>query len=165
MEQWKTIEGYEYEVSSEGRIRNKKTGRILKPAKNSSGYLQVVLCKNGKKKSLFVHRLVADVWIPNPDNLPQVNHINENKEDNRVENLEWCTRQYNINHGTRGERQSKTRKEKGSCCKKVYCYELDKTFDSISEAGRKTGATREGILRCCQGKQKTTGGMHWKYVD
>ena len=158
--EWKQIQGYEnYEVSNEGQVRNKKTGKILKPAKNNCGYLQVILYKDNKRKSFLIQRLVADVWIPNPDNLPEVNHIDENKEDNRVENLEWCTRQYNMSYGTRGKRQSKTQS------RKVYCVELDQTFNSIKEAERETGIWHSNITACCQGKIKTTGGYHWKYVD
>ena len=164
-EQWKTIQGYEYEVSTEGRIRNKKTGRILKLGKNNRGYLNVILYKNGKQKNFLVHRLVAIAFIPNPDNLPQVNHINENKEDNSVDNLEWISHKNNACHGTRGERIAKTRKEKGSCCKKVYCYELDQTFDSIKEAERETGILVASIYQCCRGISKTAGKMHWKYVE
>ena len=167
MEQWKTINGYEnYEVSTAGNVRNKRTGRILKPAKNR-GYLQVGLYnENGKHKTFYIHRLVAIAFIPNPDNLPEVNHINENKEDNSVDNLEWISHKNNMSHGTRGERQGKafkkTLKEKKINYKKVYCVELDQEFDSITEAQEATGAWN--INRCCQGKQETAGGYHWKYV-
>lgn len=164
--EWKTITGYEnYEVSSEGDIRNKKTGKILKPAKNSTGYLLVGLCKDGKLKSFLVHRLVAETWIPNPNGYPIVNHINENKEDNSVDNLEWCSYKYNSNYGTCQQRKGQAKKDSGNGGKKVYCVELDQTFNSIKEAERKTGVRHEGILRCCQGKYKTAGNMHWKYVD
>ena len=149
-EQWKTIQGYEnYEVSSEGDIRNKK-GKILKPGKNSCGYLYVVLYKNGKRKNFLVHRLVAIAFIPNPENKPTVNHIDENKENNDVSNLEWMTQAEQIEY-------SKTRK--------VYCVELDKTFGSIMEAERLTGVSYHCIGKCCQGKHQTAGKMHWKYVD
>ena len=156
-EQWKTIQGYEYEVSNEGRVRNSKTGRILKPGKNNRGYLNVILYKNGKQKFFYIHRLVAQAFIPNPENKPTVNHINEDKTDNSVDNLEWATMSEQQRHGTQRERISK------SLGKKVYCYELDQTFDSISEAERKTGA--KGIDKACQGKLKTSGKMHWKYVE
>lgn len=159
-EQWKTIQGYEqYEVSSEGRIRNKKTGKILKPAKHSTGYLQVMLCKNGKVKNFLVHRLVAIHFIPNPHNKPTVNHIDENKENNNVSNLEWATMKEQLYHGTRTERQAK------AISKKVYCVELDQTFDSIREAERLTGVAHQNISKACKGKYKTAGKMHWKYVD
>ena len=168
MEQWKEVNGYEglYEVSDQGNVRNTRIGKILKPGKNKkTGYLYVNLCKNNKRKNFYIHRLVAQAFIPNPDNKPTVNHINEDKTDNSVENLEWATMSEQQRHGTRGERVAKTRKEKGCCCKKVYCYELDQTFDSIKEADRLTGVSYHCIGKCCQGKLKTAGKMHWKYVD
>ena len=116
---WKDIEGYEgkYQVNQIGQVRSLNyhmTGKTkrLKPVTNTFGYLQVHLSKNGKCKYYVVHRLVAQAFIPNPDNLPEVNHINEVKTDNRVSNLEWCTREYNNNYGARNERVSKALKGK-----------------------------------------------------
>ena len=97
MEQWKKIEGYEnYSVSTKGRVRNDKFNREVKTTENL-GYLYVTLFPGRKK--MRVHRLVATAFIPNPDNLPYVNHKNEIKHDNRVDNLEWCTPEYNVNYG------------------------------------------------------------------
>lgn len=114
---WKDIEGFEglYQVSNDGKVRSlgnnksRKT-KILKQVTNNCGYKLVGLYKNGKGKFYTVHRLVAQAFISNPNNWPQVNHKNEVKDDNRVCNLEWCTQEYNCNYGTRNERQSKTRK-------------------------------------------------------
>ena len=112
---WKKIEGYEnYEVSSEGRVRslgNDKTRKtkILRLLMSSNGYLQVGLSKEGKKKFFSVHRLVAVTFVPNMFNLNEVNHINEDKTDNRAENLMWCSRKENCNFGTRTQRMSENR--------------------------------------------------------
>ena len=127
-EEWRPIEGYEglYEVSSYGRVRSLdryvKTcyeayklhkGKILSPAKDKNGYLKVHLCCNGKHNIIRVHRLVCKAFIPNPDNLPEVNHKDEDKTNNSVDNLEWCDRSYNISYGTRTERQKKTNIQNG----------------------------------------------------
>ena len=126
---WKPIEGYEglYEVSNTGRVRSfdryvkysngqihLHKGKVLSPIKDTDGYLQVVLHCNGKCKTIKVHRLVAQAFIPNPDNLPQINHKDEDKLNNCVENLEWCTAKYNINYGTRNIRRRETLIKNGS---------------------------------------------------
>lgn len=110
MERWKLIEEYpNYEVSSEGKIRNRLTGRILKEViktkRSRYGYRYVFLFKNSNRKMKLVHRLVAKAFIPNPNNYPQINHKDENSLNNRVENLEWCTQKYNMNYGTLPKRR------------------------------------------------------------
>ena len=112
---WRPIKGYEnlYEISSRGRIKSVdryvkgrygnlrfQKGGIRKTTCNSRGYPAIALCKDGKYKMFNIHRLVAKAFIPNPDNLPEINHKDENKENNCVDNLEWCTRKYNMNYGT-----------------------------------------------------------------
>ena len=122
---WKPIVGYEglYEVSSYGRVRSLdkydsrncfRKGKVLSPFKDRYGYLSVVLSCNGKCKTINVHRLVAKAFLPNPDNLPQVNHKNEDKSDNRVDNLEWCDSKYNNNYGTRKDRVRNSRIKNGT---------------------------------------------------
>lgn len=110
IEIWKDIPGYEgkYQVSNTGEIRSLKFGKIkiLKQYTDKCGYNVLTLSENGKRKNHFVHRLVAMTFIPNPNNLPQVNHKDENKANNCVDNLEWCSRKYNMNYGTRNERAS-----------------------------------------------------------
>ena len=108
MEEWKDIIGYEglYQVSNLGRVR--RSGKILKGGYNNKGYHTINLCKKGISKSFFVHRLVAIAFIPNPNNLPIVNHKDENPKNNCIENLEWCTYKYNANYGTARERQAQT---------------------------------------------------------
>ena len=111
-ERWKDIEGYNYEVSSKGLIRNKRTKAIKKTFINDRGYVIVSLYKDKRLKTFRVHRLVAQAFLPNKNNLPEVNHKSEIKTDNRVENLEWMTRKENLAYGTRGLRQSQTMKRK-----------------------------------------------------
>ena len=119
-EEWKPIDGYEglYEISSKGRVKSLpkcgRNARILFEGYNKYGYKSVVLCKNGIYKRYLIHRLVATAFIENPKNLPEVNHRDENKENNRVENLEWCDHRYNINYGSKIVRQKKTCRIKGS---------------------------------------------------
>ena len=110
MEEWKKIPGYEglYEVSNMGNVRNVRRNKLLRLSKTNNRYIRVSLCKNGIKTGLTVHRLVAEAFIPNPDNLPEVNHKDEDKTNNRVENLEWCDHKYNMNYGTRNIRAKET---------------------------------------------------------
>lgn len=153
--EYKDIEGYEglYAITVDGRVWSYKTKKFLSPAVNGGGYLRVSLVKDKKQKSYFAHRLVAAAFIPNPLGLPQVNHINEIKDDNRVENLEWCDSKYNNNHGTRNQRISKS----------VYCVELDKTFASMTEAAMETNVDVADISKCCNGKRKSAKGLHFRF--
>ena len=115
MEEWKNVIGYEglYEVSNKGNVRNVRRNTLLKLSKTNYGYIQVHLYKNGIRTGLRVHRLVAQAFIPNPDNLPEVNHLDEDKTNNRVDNLEWCTAKYNVNYGHRTENAINTRVKNG----------------------------------------------------
>lgn len=154
------IENYEnYEVRPNGEVINTKTGRVLKGQKNSSGYMQVCLCKNGKQKTFKVHRLVAEAFIPNPDNLLEINHRDEDKTNNTVENLEWCTRKYNNNYGTRIKRVSKQvlqlRKD-GS---------LVRVWPSTNEIQRQLHFDSGFISACCRGKYHTAYGYKWCYAN
>ena len=178
MEEWRDIEGFEgYQVSDKGNVRSLDReiiysngdkhfykGQILKQCLHSNGYLHVFLRKNNKQTIKLVHRLVAQAFIPNPDNLPQVNHKNEfDKTDNRVCSLEWCSSKYNMNYGTclkrRAEKQSK----------KVYQYTLDgeliKIWTSLAECD-KNGYKKSNVSGCCLGKKgyKTCKGFKWSYT-
>lgn len=115
IERWLPINGYEglYEVSSNGKVKSLKKGIFLKTETLPSGYLRVYLTKNKNSRHFMVHRLVAEAFIPNPDNLPQVNHKDEVKTNNSVDNLEWCTAKYNNNYGNRKERMINTNVNKG----------------------------------------------------
>ena len=163
MEIWKDIEGYEglYQVSNKGRVKSlyKGSERILKPHDNGRGYLRVHLTKENTSKNIRVHRLVALAFIPNPNNLPEINHRDENKKNNCVENLEWCDRGYNVNYGTRNERVSR----------KILQYSKSEEFirewQSAAEVKRVLGIDRAHISACCKGKLKSSGGFVWRYKE
>ena len=165
IEIWKDIEGFEglYQVSNLGRVKSLgngltwKTERILKTVRTKDGYLKLVLSKNNVRKYFRVHRLVAQAFIPNPDNLPEVNHKNEDKTDNRVENLEWCTLDYNIRYGTHFKRSGKARR------KPVLCVETGIVYPSVSIAAISVKGLYGNISSCCNGKRNTAYGYHWQY--
>lgn len=162
---WKDIKGYEglYQVSNYGRIINYKSKRILK-GRVSFGYLRITLYKYGKAKTFMVHRLVAEAFISNPNKLPQINHKDENKMNNNVNNLEWCNSQYNINYGKRNEIVSKKLTNHPKKSKKIRCVETGIVYSSSREIERELGYFHSNILACCNGKRKTRGGYHWEYV-
>lgn len=160
---WKPIEGYKYyEVSNLGNVKTFsrwKEGRLMRLIKESNGYLRVNLVSNdGKQRKVSVHRLVAQAFLPNPYNLPEVNHKDENKENNCVDNLEWTAQQDNINYGTGIQRRADQR---GS---KVRCVETGITYKSQAEAARQTGIPASSISSIFQGKMKMAGGYHWEKV-
>lgn len=161
---FREIDGFpDYEVSNLGRVCSfkGKYPKIMKPRKNSWGYLQVTLYTDGKKVTKKVHRLVAEAFVPNPESKPHVNHIDEDKLNNVEENLEWVTCRENNNHGTRNRRDAET---KG---KAIVQYTPDGVFIaeyfSIREAGRVTGINKSHICQVCRGKEKTAGGYLWLY--
>ena len=174
---WKDIKGYEglYQVSNKGNVRSldrmvnspngmrMSKGRILKQYKYGS-YSKVSLSKASRVKTYDVHPLVAKAFIPNPNNYPQVNHKNENRYDNRVENLEWCTAKYNVNYGTHNQRMFNNMPK--------YCvvkYDLNGNYIaeylSIKIAARENNISDSNIIKCCKGQRKTAGRYIWKYND
>jgi hypothetical protein len=177
---WKDVPEYEgiYQVSNLGNVRslnynnNKKTKEICKK-KHKTGYLNVVLCKNSEKKNKGVHRLVALAFIPNPNNYPCVNHIDTNKANNNVENLEWCTHSQNtqhaIKHGRHNPRFMLGRTgAKNKLSKKIVQYDLQgnvvNRWDCISDAARFYGLRSGNINNCLRGRNKTYKGYIWKYA-
>lgn len=172
-EQWKDIEGYEglYQVSDRGRIKSfnymntGKTGYI-RPGKHRLGYLQIRLAKNGVRKTYYLHRLVAEAFIPNPDNLPEVNHKDEDKTNNQVENLEWCNHRYNVCYGTAIKRTSEKNfngKKTIPVCQYTLEGKLVKIWSSATEAERQTDFNQAHICDCCNGKRKKHKGFIWSY--
>ena len=155
------IVGFEnYEVSNLGRVRNIESGRVLKPKLTEYGYLRHGLYKNNKQKYLFLHRIIATTFIDNPEGKPCVNHIDENKLNNDLSNLEWCTVKENNIHGTRTKRVA----EKLS--QKVIQLDLNDNvlneFESMKQAERETGIPNGSISSCCNGKLKSAGGYKWR---
>ena len=176
-EEWRDVAGYEdlYQVSSEGRVKSLerklphwrggeqiKKERILNPGIDRDGYLKLNLCAGGKTRTFYVHRLVGQAFHENPDNKPQVNHINEDKTDNRACNLEWCTCKQNINHGSRNERVAK------ALGKPIGQYKLDgqliKVWPSAYMVERQTGFSKASIWGVANGRYKQAYGFIWKYV-
>lgn len=150
---WKDCKGYEgrYQISNMGRIWSIVSQRYLKGNIDTDGYIDVKLtAKNGKVKKERVHRLVALAFLPNPTGLPMVNHKDENKQNNCVDNLEWCDNKYNANY---------------SLAKAVYCVELDRVFESQSIAAKELGLRQGNISSCLAGRLQTTGGYHWQWVS
>ena len=158
---WKPVRNYEglYEVSNLGRVKSlnyNRTGkeRIMKGLDNGHGYLFVQLCKDGKVENCRINRLVAMAFLPNPDNLPEVNHKDKIRTNNKVENLEWCTTKYNVEY---------------SLAKAVIGINkvsgLILVFPSTREASRQTDINHSSISACLKGRQKSAGGFYWQYVD
>lgn len=185
---WKDVVCYEgyYQVSNQGRVKRMPRyitskngvtrfwkGKILKQTLNPDGYPMCILSKNGKSNLYGVHRLVAKSFIPNPEQLPVVNHKDEDKTNNNVENLEWCTVAYNNIYGKRinDVKESegfKTRHRKHR--KPVEKYTIDgefiKRFDSLKEAYESSPEySKAGVAHCCSGRLKTYKGYIWKYVN
>lgn len=175
--EWVDYRGY-YQVSNFGRIRSVdryvKCGKgwlrlmkgiILVFNEDKDHYLRVILSKFDKIKNCGVHRLVAYMFIPNPNNLPDVNHKDENKQNNMCTNLEWCDYQYNNNYGTRKQRICENNKGKG---KTVLQYTLDGIFlndyVSLSKAAEEHNITCASISECCKHKTKSAGGYRWEYL-
>ena len=154
----KDVVGYEglYAVTSCGKIWSYRRQKFLEPSTNKKGYFQVVLYKNGKPKTHKVHRIVAEAYIPNLDNLPQINHKDENKTNNCLQNLEWCDAKYNNNYGTRNEKLKKP----------ILQFDLNGDFirewSSATDVGREV---KSNICRCLNGRRPTAYGSIWKYKE
>lgn len=164
-EVWKDIEGYEglYQVSNLGRVKRVTTGRILKGMVSGSGYIQVDLSKQGATSKKLIHRLAAQAFIPNPENKLEVNHIDEDKTNNKVDNLEWATRQENNNHGTHNEKVSKSNSI--PIIATHIKSEDSKEFYGASECARQLGLSQSHISEVLKGKRKTVGGFTFKYKE
>ena len=177
MTEMKDIPNFEgkYAATKDGRIWSYKHKKFLKP-KIVKGYCHVDLVnKENKICQFLVHRLIGMTFLPNPDNLPCINHKDECKTNNHVDNLEWCSYVYNVNYGTRNARSKKSKASNGSMkkCweasvvarkKKVRCIELDTIYDSLTEAAKSLNINMGHISDCCRGNRNVCGGYHWEYV-
>lgn len=150
-----------YSVTDDGRVFSYKSNKWLVPRDNGTGYLYVGL-KTDKQYNCYIHRLVAEAFIPNPDNLPCVNHKDENKHNNTVDNLEWCSYEYNNNYGEHNKKIAKAMSR--------AIYQIDKDgnivniWESAREAENATGVCNQNIAKVLKGKRQYAGGYEWKYV-
>lgn len=181
MQEWKPVVDYEglYIVSNDGQIKSLfRYKRTLKQSVGKHGYCTVELFKNGKSKRLLVHRITAQAFIPNPNGLPQINHIDENPSNNNINNLEWCTAKYNANYGHRinkikAHNNYKTEERRmiafnaAMASRKPviqYCNNgLSIRYESAKQASIKTGIDHSHICDAAKGKRKTAGGYRWEY--
>lgn len=181
---WRPVVGYEgiYEVSNKGRVKSLIRGKgILKPSRHPNGYMSVELFrgKEPKSKRKTIHRLVAMAFIPNPNNLPFVNHRDESRDNNCVENLEWITHRDNLMYGTAPQRRmahidytdpkrAEIARINGKAVSKpvdqfTRSGEFIQSFESAKAASIATGTSHSHLLECCMGKLETSGGYIWKY--
>ena len=183
---WKDIEDYEgyYEVSNMGRVRSldrivrknngaKLSKGVVLKGDIARGYVRVMLHKEGVIKRFLIHRLVAKAFIPNPENKPQINHINRIKNDNIVENLEWCTQKENMQHAIVNNKEYydflHAKGSENKCSVAVIQYSLEDIkiaeYGSIAEASFWSGARRGAISNACRKWAKTAGGYKWEYKN
>lgn len=183
IETWAKISGFDnYSVSDQGNVKNNKTNKLIVKDDNK-GYLRVNLWIRGRCYHKSIHRLVAEAFIPNPDNKPQVNHIDGNKKNNAASNLEWSTisenqqhsykvldsteRRRKISESHKGKKLTEDNKQKliEATSKKVVRIDDNRVFNSVSEAARLTKICQSSVSKACSGNLKRAGGYHWSYIN
>lgn len=173
---WKDIKDYKhlYKISNFGRVYSCMTVRFLQPGVSRIGnYKKVVLYKNGKGITKKIHRLIAEAFIPNPENKPCIDHIDGDRLNNSISNLRWATYKENTNNPITLAKMKKTKSKKRrnplswfkKVCKPVICIEANMLFSSINEAGRYLNIDARKICQVCKGNKETIGGYHWKYAE
>ena len=166
MERWKVIDGWErYEVSDAGRVRNSETGKLLRLRSDKNGYQMITFSIDSRRTTKKIHRLVAEAFIPNDGNKPQVNHKDGNHRNNHVENWEWCTSSENHLHaykilGRVVHRSEKSGREK----KKVLCVDTGEVYESAMEAARAVGGKQGALSSVCRNERNTYKGKRWRYI-
>ena len=172
IEEWRDIKGYEglYRVSNLGNVWSCYVNRVLSKHLYPNGYYAVRLCKNGHHRVIQLGRLVAITFIPNPNNLPEVNHKDCNPKNNHADNLEWCTRKYNVNYGGRIQKmlnnpayKARTERLKVPI---IQCHTDGapfKRWDSAHDAGRELRISISNINSCCRERRPSAGGYIWRY--
>lgn len=160
---WKDIKDYEglYQVSNLGNVKGLRKNIILSPSNGE--YKQVTLCYKGKRKTIAVHRLVADAFIENPFNKTHINHKDENKHNNNANNLEWCTHKENMNYGSKQDRESQVKAKYNVLQYDLY-GKLVKKWSSLREIILNTNYKKSNIMYCCEHKYKTAYGYRWEYL-
>lgn len=174
------VVGFEglYGITEDGQVFNYKLQKFMKQRFDRDGYLRTNLSKKGKQYTVFVHRLLAEAFIPNPKNLPLINHKDENKTNNALDNLEWCTPWYNLTYSRNrdlalekgadfmGFEKTKTNQKKpgSGTSKPVRCVELNTIYESGAAAARELNLDASHISKVCRGKANTTGGYHFEFV-
>ena len=168
MEQWKDTKYKNYEVSDTGKVRNKKTGQVLKLAKHHKGYFKAQMKEDGKHVARFIHRLVAEAFIPNPNNLPQVDHLDNDKSNNHASNLEWVTGKENHRRKV-ADGLNIVPENAGRPKQPITQHDKEGNFiakyDSIAEAVEKTGLRQGAISSVLNGSYKSTGGFIFKRIN
>ena len=168
-ELWRAVKGFtRYEVSDCGAVRNIHTKEVKAIRYTKTGYCITDLKENGKKKTAYVHRLVAEAFVDNPGNLPHVNHIDENKQNNTAVNLEWCSAEYNNRYGTHNARIKATKTDR--CGKRVAKVDILTgdvlcVFASITEAAESVGVTKQAIKYALEEEGRTSGGYRWVVIE
>ncbi|MBO5704727.1 MAG: NUMOD4 motif-containing HNH endonuclease [Alphaproteobacteria bacterium] len=157
-EVWSDVIGFEgvYKVAQDGRVMNVQTNKLIKPWINKFGYYSVTLRKNGRRKTTFVHRLIAQGFIPNPKNKTEVNHIDGNKKNNDISNLEWATPSENRVHSVNVLGNQKI---------PVKCLETGTIYESVKAAAKAVNGQSIGVSRAINGVRKTHKGLHWERVE
>lgn len=158
---YKTIPEYSrYACSENGDIINNETGKLLSKSINQKGYIQHCISIKGKRKIIFPHRIVAELFVENPENKPFVNHIDGDKQNNNYTNLEWCTNSENILHAIHVLNMDFAGKNR----KTVKCLETEEIYSSTLEVERKLGINNSLVSAVCNGKKKSAKGLHFAYI-